>query len=384
MPESTITVRDLTRGGGVQVVSVGVSGPQGPGAGALLAANNLSDVPDKPTARTNLGAEAAGAYRPGGTDVPVVDGGTGASSASAARSNLGLSNVDNTSDANKPVSTAQQTALDGTLKRRLSSTSSPFGNSGLVRLSNAFTCVCIGIDEIDGRIFGRDTSNASVKQSSDWGGAWSVSKTTPTDVTAANLARIVRFGSFLYALGRATTGGLTSVYRTAPASGNNLFSWSGILKSFTSGGTALATSLEASNWGTGTEYLFAAEYGDPVGGPSIYRSADGLTWEQVVGPLASTRHIHAVKADPFNPGHVWATLGDGTPFTIMRSVDSGATWTTAVSSAVWQGVQISFTQEWVVIAGDSLRGTVLVVDRATNTPYMASRNFHQQIGRAHV
>lgn len=112
MPESTITVRDLTRGGGVQVVSVGVSGPQGPGAGALLAANNLSDVPDKPTARTNLGAEAAGAYRPGGTDVPVVDGGTGASSASAARSNLGLSNVDNTSDEDKPVSTAQQTALD--------------------------------------------------------------------------------------------------------------------------------------------------------------------------------------------------------------------------------------------------------------------------------
>ncbi len=34
-------------------------------------------------------------------------------SASTARTNLGLGNVDNTSDANKPVSTAQQTALDG-------------------------------------------------------------------------------------------------------------------------------------------------------------------------------------------------------------------------------------------------------------------------------
>jgi hypothetical protein len=84
------------------------------------------------------GVPGAGGYVPGGTDVAVSDGGTGASSASAARTNLGaaaasdltshtgntsnphsvtktqvgLSNVDNTSDANKPVSTAQQSALD--------------------------------------------------------------------------------------------------------------------------------------------------------------------------------------------------------------------------------------------------------------------------------
>jgi len=43
---------------------------------------------------------------------PVATGGTGATTAAAARTNLGLGNVDNTSDANKPVSTAQQTALD--------------------------------------------------------------------------------------------------------------------------------------------------------------------------------------------------------------------------------------------------------------------------------
>lgn len=43
---------------------------------------------------------------------PVVAGGTGASNAADARTNLGLGNVDNTSDADKPVSTAQQTALD--------------------------------------------------------------------------------------------------------------------------------------------------------------------------------------------------------------------------------------------------------------------------------
>lgn len=54
-------------------------------SGSLIAANNLSDVPNKTTAR----------------------------------SNLVLGNIDNTSDANKPVSTAQQTALN--LKANLAS-----------------------------------------------------------------------------------------------------------------------------------------------------------------------------------------------------------------------------------------------------------------------
>ena len=43
---------------------------------------------------------------------PVSTGGTGASDAGTARTNLGLGNVDNTSDANKPVSTATQAALN--------------------------------------------------------------------------------------------------------------------------------------------------------------------------------------------------------------------------------------------------------------------------------
>lgn len=42
----------------------------------------------------------------------ITAGGTGATTASGARANLGLGNVDNTSDLNKPISTATQTALD--------------------------------------------------------------------------------------------------------------------------------------------------------------------------------------------------------------------------------------------------------------------------------
>jgi hypothetical protein len=44
--------------------------------------------------------------------VPIVNGGTGAATVAGAKTNLGLNNVDNTSDLNKPVSTATQTALD--------------------------------------------------------------------------------------------------------------------------------------------------------------------------------------------------------------------------------------------------------------------------------
>ena len=50
-----------------------------------------------------------------GTVVAVAKGGTGATTASAARTNLGLGNVDNTSDASKPISTATQAALSNKL-----------------------------------------------------------------------------------------------------------------------------------------------------------------------------------------------------------------------------------------------------------------------------
>jgi hypothetical protein len=68
-----------------------------------------------PVANLNIGGTAANVT---GT-VALANGGTGGTTAAAAKTNLALNNVDNTSDANKPVSTATQTALN--LKANLAS-----------------------------------------------------------------------------------------------------------------------------------------------------------------------------------------------------------------------------------------------------------------------
>lgn len=73
---------------------------------------------------------------PAGTAAGLVDDLSGVTNAATARSNLGLGNVNNTSDANKPVSTAQQTALDAKAPATRT-VGTGLGTSGTVNLDMA-------------------------------------------------------------------------------------------------------------------------------------------------------------------------------------------------------------------------------------------------------
>jgi hypothetical protein len=64
--------------------------------------------------------------------LPIENGGTNASTVLGAKTNLGLENVDNTSDLNKPISTATQAALDLKEDQVNKSTSTTLGTSDIL------------------------------------------------------------------------------------------------------------------------------------------------------------------------------------------------------------------------------------------------------------
>lgn len=237
---------------------------------------------------------------------------------------------------------------------------------GASKLNESFTAVVRGFDPVDQRLFVHDQTNNQLKQSSNFGDTISINKGTPTGVQASSIARVLRFGEYLYAAAA------SNIYRTPPKPGNDPFEWSESLHTLKA--SPFPTGFDADN-----KYIYVAEYGDPEGGPSVYRSADGETWELIYGPDDDLRHIHAIAPDPYNPGHVWMTTGDGTTKSIMLSTDYGENWEVVVASSAFQGVQISFDPNWVYIAGDNQRGTLIVLDRETHTPRWGTPNWHANI-----
>lgn len=130
-------------------------------------------------------------------------------------------------------------------------------------------------------------------------------------------------------------------------------------------------------------YLHIGEYGDPLGGPHLYRSSDGVSWE---GTFANPlwRHIHAVACDPHRP-NVYATVGDGVGVTLLRSANNGApgSYAIAIKPGTYQSVQISFAPEKIWLASDNAftsdPDTAFTVNRDTLTIRDATPNYHQDL-----
>jgi len=235
-----------------------------------------------------------------------------------------------------------------------------------------------GIDTVDSRLLVIDERDGVLRQSSDWGATWSTDKRLPAGLTWADVSKIVRFGGYLYML---ATGPSPGVWRAAPAPGNTPFAWSAELLRLDRGSTAIMTDLDASSWGS-ADVLLCGEYGDPIGGPSIWRlrledgNSTGTAWERVDGPIPQNRHVHAVASDPYVPGQIWATIGDGGTEELIRSTDAGTTWRTVLNDHRWQGVEISFDRNFIYIASDQGNFTYEGVDRQSLTPYVGSPNNH--------
>lgn len=217
---------------------------------------------------------------------------------------------------------------------------------------------------------------------SDNGGVGWLARNTPAAVadnySAAGKAAAVRFKGLWYLQAVKTTDGLPSLFRAAPLSGAGNFSWSGPLITGVAGSNLFSCALDADE-----KYIYWGEYGDPVGGPALWRSANGTSWEKVISSGSGIgRHIHGVAADPYHPGHVYVSGGD-TSSTVYNLVskDYGATWSPMPhfgTDGAWQACQISFDEDAIYYAADSITAMgAFKVDRATGKPSWLTRESHR-------
>jgi hypothetical protein len=232
-----------------------------------------------------------------------------------------------------------------------------------------------GYDATDARVLAVDTGNGQLKQSSNFGAAWSTDKTLPADLSWFNVGPILRFGGNLYMVGLATSTSKLSVWRAAPASGNTAFSWT-LVHTMNTGANALVGG-QGCAFATDGTYLFVGEYGDPTGGPQLYRTTDGTTWTTVL-TKATWRHIHDVAINPLVPGQVWVAGGDGVSDPILYSNSNGDSGTyTAVpqiSGRTPQITQMGFVPGYMVGLGDSEFASVVAVDVSTHEWVIGSPN----------
>jgi hypothetical protein len=126
------------------------------------------------------------------------------------------------------------------------------------------------------------------------------------------------------------------------------------------GGCALWWSFASSADGT----LYLGEYGPRQDGMSktVWRSRDGgRSWQPVFhAPLNDNAHVHRVAVDPYT-GHVWVTVGDGSPnHGVFRSTDGGDTWNKVRAS---QATGVAFSEQGIYWGEDMSDGEISFTSR---------------------
>src|SRR3954452_20638381 len=157
-----------------------------------------------------------------------------------------------------------------------------------------------GLDARRHRLFAEEVVDPAVagpsarnrlRESTDWGATFSADKGLPAGVRTTS--KVLRFKSKLYLVGRDARTGRVGVYRATPTPGNEPLRWSHPTLVLRRGAAALGTDFNADS-----RYLYIGEYGDPKGGPRVYRSRGGLHWRTVFGPAKRVRHVHGIAPDP--------------------------------------------------------------------------------------
>ena len=321
---------------------------------------------------------------------------------SLTKSDIGLGAVNNTSDANKPISAAMQTALDA--KYTKAAGGIPLTDLKQVDLDARYAldfpditntapnpsltnypsgrALCGVFDS--GRIF--TISSFGLSMSLD-NGATNLNKTLPADcgqsASAMGAAWIIEFKGKAY-LSAKNASGVPCIWQSNPVTtAGGDFSWTKVFQTQAdSGALPITCGLACDN-----SYIYWGDYGDPLAsgspGPRVYRSVDGTTWTSVLGPGSfAARHVHGIFPDPYNTGHVWMTCGDmGSAGYVYQSTDYGATWANVISTQAWQTVQLSFTPTHIY-AGADVGGASLVawrMDRSERVPRWIARTHHRQM-----
>ena len=119
--------------------------------------------------------------------VPIVNGGTGSTTVSGAKTNLGLNNVDNTSDANKPISNATQTALNLKENAINKSTNTALGTSDVLFPTQNAVKTYVDNQLSSGVVDATSTIKGKIQLAGDLGGT-ATSPTVPGLANKENVA----------------------------------------------------------------------------------------------------------------------------------------------------------------------------------------------------